>query len=420
MHQKNLKAAFHTLGCKLNFAETSAIGHMLADKGITRAARGEDPDLIVINTCSVTETADKKGRQLIRRQSNRYPDSTIIVTGCYAQLKPNEVASIPGVEWLADRKPKLEVTPFKNITNFTPTCERGDRTRYFLKVQDGCDYFCTYCTIPFARGRSRSGSVEEMVTLAQKAAEEGAKEIVITGVNIGDFGKNSSETFFDLIRALDKVEGIERYRISSIEPNLLTEEIIDWVAENSRAFMPHFHIPLQSGSDKVLKLMNRHYDTSLFASRINYINSKIPDAFIGVDIIAGARGETPEEWNKTMDFVKKLNITRLHIFPYSERPGTAALALEDAVEQAERHKRVGILTDISDKKFEEFYSRHIGSTTEVLWEQPSGDNKRMHGFTRNYIRVTAPYKPELINRLSQVKLIKFDPDEPDSLSGELV
>ena len=437
MHQKNLKAAFHTLGCKLNFAETSAIGHMLADKGITRAARGEDPDLIVINTCSVTETADKKGRQLIRRLSNRYPDSTIIVTGCYAQLKPNEVASIPGVDivlgsneklraaeyieqWLADRKAKLEVTPFKNITNFTPTCERGDRTRYFLKVQDGCDYFCTYCTIPFARGRSRSGSVEEMVTLAQKAAEEGAKEIVITGVNIGDFGKNSSETFFDLIRALDKVEGIERYRISSIEPNLLTEEIIDWVAENSRAFMPHFHIPLQSGSDKVLKLMNRHYDTSLFASRINYINSKIPDAFIGVDIIAGARGETPEEWNKTMDFVQKLNITRLHVFPYSERPGTAALALEDAVEQGERHKRVGILTDISDKKFEEFYSRHIGSTTEVLWEQPSGDNKRMHGFTRNYIRVTAPYKPELINRLSQVKLIKFDPDEPDSLSGELV
>lgn len=437
MHENCLKAAFYTLGCKLNFAETSAIERELSERGIMRAARGDTPDIIVINTCSVTETADKKGRQLIRRLSLRYPDATILVTGCYAQLKPKEIADMKGVDivlgsnekmkaaeyidsWIKNHNKKIDVTPFRDIESFTPTCERGDRTRFFLKVQDGCDYFCTYCTIPFARGKSRSGSIEQLCSLAQNASKEGAKEIVITGVNIGDFGKNTGETFFDLIKALDTIDGIDRYRISSIEPNLLTEEIIEWVALKSHRFMPHFHIPLQSGSDNVLKKMNRHYDTSLFASRINMINRLIPDAFIGVDVIAGARGETETEWEKSVSFISGLDITRLHVFPYSERPGTAALALGDAVPNALRHKRVKILTDISDKKLCDFYNRHLGQTAEVLWEQPARGAVMMHGFTKNYIRVTVPYDKNLINGLSKVKLTKVDPDDPDSLLAEIL
>ncbi len=431
-----LTASYHTLGCKLNFSETSAIGRLLADKGITRAPRGTDPDIIVINTCSVTETADKKGRQLIRRLSSRYPEATLVVTGCYAQLKPEEVGSIEGVDiilgsneklkaaefidsWLSDRKKRIEVTPFRQIDTFIPSCERGDRTRYFLKVQDGCDYFCTYCTIPFARGKSRSGSVESLVSMAQSAADEGGKEIVITGVNIGDFGKGREEDFFSLIKALDNVRGIERYRISSIEPNLLTEEIIRWVATESKRFMPHFHIPLQAGSDSVLKLMNRRYDTALFRSRIEMIKKLIPDAFIGVDVIAGARGETPEEWGKGLDFIKSLPITRLHIFPYSERPGTAALSLGDSVPNAERHRRVKILTGVSDEKYDAFLKAHIGSQAEVLWEHPARGGEMMHGFTRNYLRVTAPLKKEYINTLSIVNLIGIDPEDPDSLRAEI-
>ncbi len=437
MHEKNLKAAFHTLGCKLNFSETSAIGRVLAERGITRAARGDSPDIIVVNTCSVTETADKKGRQLIRRLATRYPEATMVVTGCYAQLKPQEVAEIDGVDivlgsneklkaaeyidkWLHSRQKQMEVTPFKKIDTFIPSCERGDRTRYFLKVQDGCDYFCTYCTIPFARGKSRSGTISQLTDMARAAAAEGAKEIVITGVNIGDFGKNTNETFFDLIKSLDKVEGIERYRISSIEPNLLTEEIINWVANESRAFMPHFHIPLQAGSDTVLKKMNRHYDTALFSSRIAMIRNMIPNAFIGVDVIAGARGETTEEWEKGMNFIKSLPITRLHVFPYSERPGTAALSLGDSVEPKERHRRVNLLTEISDTKFDEFYRIHEGTEAEVLWEHPANGGSMMHGFTRNYIRVTAPFQPELINSLSRVRLLNQDAEDPDSMCAQLI
>lgn len=437
MHELQLKAAFHTLGCKLNFAETSSIGRELAKRGIIRASRGEEPDIIVINTCSVTETADKKGRQLIRRLSNRYHNATILVTGCYAQLKPLEVSQIEGVDivlgsnekmraaeyidrWIKDKKKKVDVTPFREIDTFTPTCERGDRTRFFLKVQDGCDYFCTYCTIPFARGKSRSGTIEELCRLASTAGDEGAKEIVITGVNIGDFGKNTGETFFDLIKALDKIKSIERFRISSIEPNLLSEEIIEWIAKDSRAFMPHFHIPLQSGSDAVLKKMNRHYDTTLFASRIEFINRVIPDAFIGVDVIAGARGETDEEWQKSVNFINSLNITRLHVFPYSERPGTAALALNDSVPNSVRHDRVRVLTELSDKKFTDYYNRHIGENAEVLWEQPPRGSELMHGFTKNYIRVTAPYNKSLINRLSTVRLAGFDPENDDSLEAEIL
>lgn len=437
MVEKNLKAAFHTLGCKLNFSETSAIGKVLYERGVTRAARGDSPDIIVVNTCSVTETADKKGRQLIRRLAARYPEATMVVTGCYAQLKPEEVAALEGVDivlgsneklkaaeyidkWLDSRSKQIDVTPFREIEGFIPSCERGDRTRYFLKVQDGCDYFCTYCTIPFARGKSRSGTISQLTEMARAAADEGGKEIVITGVNIGDFGKNTGETFFDLIKSLDKVEGIERYRISSIEPNLLTEEIIRWVARESRAFMPHFHIPLQAGSDLVLKKMNRHYDTSLFESRITMIKDMIPDAFIGVDVIAGARGETREEWEKGIAFIKSLPITRLHVFPYSERPGTAALLLGDSVPPSERHRRVNTLTAISDRKFEAFYNEHIGSEAEVLWEHPVRGGEEMHGFTRNYIRVTAPCRPELINTLSRVRLTGHDTSDPDSLRAQII
>ncbi len=437
MVEKNLKAAFHTLGCKLNFSETSAIGKVLSERGVTRAARGDSPDIIVVNTCSVTETADKKGRQLIRRLAARYPEATMVVTGCYAQLKPEEVAALECVDivlgsneklkaaeyidkWLDSRSKQVDVTPFREIDGFIPSCERGDRTRYFLKVQDGCDYFCTYCTIPFARGKSRSGTISQLTEMARAAADEGGKEIVITGVNIGDFGKNTGETFFDLIKSLDKVEGIERYRISSIEPNLLTEEIIRWVARESRAFMPHFHIPLQAGSDLVLKKMNRHYDTSLFESRITMIKDMIPDAFIGVDVIAGARGETHEEWEKGIAFIESLPITRLHVFPYSERPGTAALLLGDSVPPSERHRRVNTLTAISDRKFEAFYNEHIGSEAEVLWEHPVRGGEEMHGFTRNYIRVTAPCRPELINTLSRVRLTGHDTSDPDSLRAQII
>lgn len=417
----NLKAQYHTLGCKLNFAETSTIGRLLAERGIVRAEGDETPDIVVVNTCSVTEMADKKARQLIRRLVRDYPDATIVVTGCYAQLKPQEVADIPGVDivlgsdeklriaeyldsWLSDHTKRTEVTPVGDISAFRPSCERGDRTRYFLKVQDGCDYFCTYCTIPYARGRSRSGSVSQLRDIAAEAADRGAREIVITGVNIGDFGKSTGESFFDLLRALDSVKGIERYRISSIEPNLLTEEIIDWVATEARAFMPHFHIPLQSGSDRVLKLMNRRYDTALFRSRIDYVRKRLPDAFIGVDVIAGARGETEPEWERSLEFISSLPVSRLHVFPYSERPGTAALLLPDPVEPAIRHQRVDQLMQVSDAKLQEFIRSQMSKPHRVLWEHPMHGSDRMHGFTENYIRVEAPFVPALVNRVTDVFL----------------
>lgn len=430
----SLKAAYFTLGCKLNFSETSTIGKILASKGITRAAKGETPDLCIVNTCSVTEMADKKGRRLIRSLATRYPEATIVVTGCYAQLKPEEVAALPGVDivlgsneklrmadyidrWLSDHKKQVEVTPSLSIKEFRPSCERGDRTRFFLKVQDGCDYFCTYCTIPFARGRSRSGVTSDLVAMAREAAASGGWEIVLTGVNVGEYGKDNGQDLFSLLRALDEVEGIERYRISSIEPNLLTEEIIRWIAEESRAFMPHFHIPLQSGSDAVLKLMNRRYDTSLFASRVKVIREMIPDAFIGVDIIAGARGETPEEWEKSLAFADSLDVTRYHVFPYSERPGTKALLLGDVVSQEEKHRRVGLLTNLSDRKMDSFMKKHCGTVRPVLWEQPSGEGM-MHGLTDNYLRVEAPLRRELINRVVPVRLVGIHPEEPELMTGE--
>lgn len=442
------KAAFFTLGCKLNFAETSTIGKILADRGFRRARAGETPDLCVVNTCSVTEMADKKARSLIRRLVRKWPDATIVVTGCYAQLKPDEVSEIEGVDIVLGSNEKLRIgeyldkwesthSPLKvsteslEIRTFSPSCERGDRTRYWLKVQDGCDYYCTYCTIPFARGRSRSGRIADLVEQAESVAAAGGKEIVITGVNIGEFGGDTGEKFLDLLKALDAVEGIERYRISSIEPNLLTEEIIRWIATESRAFMPHFHIPLQSGSDRVLKLMNRRYVTELFAQRISLIRNLIPDAFIGVDVIAGARGETEEEWEESRGFIDSLGVTRLHVFPYSERPGTAALKLQaENVAPAERHKRVHALQEISDDKMHRFMLSLQGTTRKVLWEHlikdseedtPQGEKiPMMTGLTDNYIRIIAPAQEELLNTITDVRILGIDTSRAETMIGEVV
>lgn len=428
-----IKASYHTLGCKLNFSETATISSLLSQKGIRPCDKNEVPDICVVNTCSVTGNADKKGRQLIRSLHSKFPEAAIVVTGCYAQLKPEEVAALPGVvivlgsneklkisqfidSWLQNGSKEVEVTSGKDIREFLPSCERGDRTRYFLKVQDGCDYFCSYCTIPFARGRSRSGSIAQMVDMAQRAADQGGREIVITGVNIGTFGKDTGEDFFSLIRALDKVEGISRYRISSIEPNLLTDEIIEWIAKDSRAFMPHFHIPLQSGSDKVLQLMRRRYDTKLFQRRIDKIRDFIPHAFVGVDIITGARGETPEEWKKSLEFATNLDVEKFHAFPYSERPGTRALDLGEIVPQAERYDRVKTLNMLSLEKTRNFIERNFDEIREVLWEKSSGKGF-MQGLTDNYIRVEAPLDVNLINEISKVRILSLKAGDSEIASA---
>lgn len=431
-------ALFHTFGCKLNFAETSTVARIFASRGIQRVHEGDEPDFIVVNSCSVTEIADKKCRQAIRSFSRRYPKAKIIVTGCYAQLKPGEVAALPGVTVVAgtDRKLLLAdyldqiladtdspdetatfVTPTKDIRTFSPSCSRGDRTRYFLKVQDGCDYYCSYCTIPMARGRSRSGSIDEIVEQARQVAAEGGKEIVITGVNIGDFGKGREDTFLDLCRRLDEVEGIERYRISSIEPNLLTDETIDFVA-SSRRFMPHFHIPLQSGSDEVLRLMRRRYDKALFRSRIEHIRRVMPDAFIGVDLIVGARGETEECFEESKAFVDSLPISRLHVFTYSERPGTRALEIEPVVSQEEKHRRTRQMLAISERKLKEFTERYVGTVRPVLVEHPRHDGS-MAGFTDNYLRVNITPDPALSNTVQPVRIVEMHPEGEES-EGEVV
>ena len=418
-------AVYYTLGCKLNFSETSTIGQMLKEAGVRTARRGEKADICVINTCSVTEVADKKCRQAIHRLVKNHPGAFVVVTGCYAQLKPEQVAAIEGVdvvlgaeekgrlmEYLGDlqkhEKGEAVTSAFKDIRSFAPSCSRGDRTRYFLKVQDGCDYFCSYCTIPFARGRSRNGRIEDMVAQARQAAADGGKEIVITGVNIGDFGKTTGESFFDLVKALDQVEGIERYRISSIEPNLLTDEIIEYVAR-SRAFMPHFHIPLQSGCDEVLKLMRRRYDTALFAHKIQKIKEVMPHAFIGVDVIVGTRGETEEYFNQAYEFLKGLDVTQLHVFSYSERPGTQALKIDHVVSPEEKHRRSQLLLSLSDEKTRAFYASHIGQEAVVLMEK-SKSGTPMHGFTGNYVRVELPYDLSLDNQLVRVRMGEFNED----------
>lgn len=428
------KAVYYTLGCKLNFSETSSIGKMLKDVGVRTVRKGEKADICVINTCSVTEIADKKCRQAIHRLTKQHPEAFVVVTGCYAQLKPEQVSNIEGVDLVLGAEQKGELinylgslekhehgeaitTATKDIRSFAPSCSRGDRTRYFLKVQDGCDYFCSYCTIPFARGRSRNGKIEDLVAQARQAAAEGGKEIVLTGVNIGDFGKTTEETFFDLVKALDQVEGIERFRISSIEPNLLTDEIIEYVAY-SRAFMPHFHIPLQSGCDEVLKLMRRRYDTALFASKIRKIKELMPDAFIGVDVIVGTRGETPEYFEKAYEFIRGLDVTQLHVFSYSERPGTQALKIDYVVPAEEKHQRSQRLLALSDEKTKAFYARHIGQEAKVLMEK-SKAGMPMHGFTENYIRVELEHDDSLDNHLVQVRMGEFNEDGT-ALKGELV
>lgn len=418
-------AVYYTLGCKLNFSETSTIGKILREAGVRTVRKGERADICVVNTCSVTEMADKKCRQAIHRLVKQHPGAFVVVTGCYAQLKPGDVAKIEGVDVVLGAEQKKDLlqylgdlqkheagetytTAAKDIRSFAPSCSRGDRTRFFLKVQDGCDYFCSYCTIPFARGRSRNGTVASMVEQARQAVAEGGKEIVLTGVNIGDFGKTTGETFFDLVKALDEVEGIERYRISSIEPNLLTDEIIEFVS-HSRRFMPHFHIPLQSGSDDVLKLMRRRYDTALFASKIKKIKEVMPDAFIGVDVIVGTRGETDEYFEDAYRFIAGLDVTQLHVFSYSERPGTQALKIDHVVAPEEKHKRSQRLLALSDEKTQAFYVRHIGQTMPVLMEKTKA-GMPMHGFTANYIRVEVENDPSLDNKMVDVLLGELNED----------
>lgn len=406
---KDKKAVYYTLGCKLNFAETSTVGTELKSQGVRTARKGEIADICVINTCSVTEVADSKCRQAIHRLVRNHPGAIVVVTGCYAQLKPEQVSAMEGVdlvlgsnekgkivEAIAERllmmpeERKLAAHEHRtvktaDIRNFMPSCSCGDRTRYFLKVQDGCDYYCTYCTIPFARGRSRNGSIEMLVSQAREAASTGAKEIVITGVNIGDFGKSTGESFLDLLKALDTVEGIERYRISSIEPNLLTDEVLQFCAQ-SRAFMPHFHIPLQSGSDEVLRLMRRKYDTALFRNKVKRVLELMPDAFIGVDTIVGTRGETEELFKDAYEYMASLPVAQYHVFPYSERPGTKALEIPHKVRPEEKKERSQKILDLSESITHAFYNRYIGKVRPVLLEH-SKSKRTMHGFTDNYIRV---------------------------------
>ncbi len=424
------KAKYFTLGCKLNFSETSTFGKMLAEMGVVTAAKDEQADICLINTCSVTEVADHKCRQAIHRLVRENPGAFVVVTGCYAQLEPVRIAKIAGVDLVLGSNEKANLIQYlsdgfvrrdtassyktektKDIKTFAPSCSRGNRTRYFLKVQDGCDYFCTYCTIPYARGFSRNPTIASLVAQAEEAVREGGKEIVLTGVNIGDFGKTTGETFLDLVKALDAVEGVQRYRISSLEPDLLSDDLIDYCA-HSRAFMPHFHIPLQSGSDTVLELMHRHYNRQLFADKIARIKTVMPDAFIGVDVMVGCRGETPECFEETFDFLNGLDVTQLHVFPYSERPGTSALKIPYVVSDADKRERSHRLLELSDQKTHAFYERFIGTEAEVLFEKaPRG--KVMHGFTKNYIRVelsAAEAREEYDNQLIYVKLGDFNRD----------
>ena len=435
------KAAYYTLGCKLNFSETSTFGKTLADMGVITAAKGEQADICLINTCSVTEVADHKCRQAIHRMVRQNPGAFVVVTGCYAQLEGETVSQIPGVDlglgsnekanlsqylsdaWSQPREGHLHqhhTVKTKDIKTFQPSCSRGNRTRYFLKVQDGCNYFCTYCTIPFARGQSRNPTIASLVEQAQQAAAEGGKEIVLTGVNIGDFGRTTHEQFIDLVKALDQVEGIERFRISSLEPDLMSDELIDYCA-HSRAFMPHFHVPLQSGSDEVLKLMHRRYDTQLFAHKIHLIKEKMPHAFIGVDVMVGCRGELPECFEACYEFLKGLPVTQLHVFPYSERPGTAALRIPYVVDDKEKKRRAHQLLVLSDEKTQAFYAEQIGQEADVLFEK-AARGKAMHGFTENYVRVELPAsqaREEYDNQLIRVKLGDFNHDKT-ALKAEII
>lgn len=445
-------AKYMTLGCKLNFSETATFARTLYNMGVGEANAGEAADICLINTCSVTEMADHKCRQQIHKMVRENPGAVVVVTGCYAQLKSEEIAQIPGVslvlgsnekahlvEYLRQAMQAREADPIafatsceghpafhhaektKDIHSFQLSCSRGNRTRYFLKVQDGCNYFCTYCTIPYARGFSRNPSIATLVEQVKQAAAEGGKEVVITGVNIGDFGRTTGERFIDLVKALDEIEDIRRYRISSLEPDLCSDELIDYCA-HSRAFMPHFHIPLQSGSDTVLRLMHRRYDAALFAHKVELIKEKMPHAFIGVDVMVGCRGETPDCFEECRSFIEGLDVTQLHVFPYSERPGTAALSIPYVVDDKEKKRRVHELLELSDQKTRAFYARHAGTEQEVLLEK-SASGKAMHGFTRNYVRVQLPEhlsKPEYDNELLTVKIGDFNADQTAMMVEDII
>ena len=421
------KVAYYTLGCKLNFSETSTIARQLSDAGYARVNFDDNPNIYVINTCSVTDNADKKCRYIVSKALKVNPNAKVFVIGCYAQLKPEEISGIPGVtlvlganekfnlaDHIEDETPidgpgKVMVGSIKEVHDFIPSYSYGDRTRSFLKIQDGCDYFCSFCTIPLARGKSRSASVSKTVAEAQNISQTNVKEIVLTGVNIGDFGVGTSENFFDLVTAIDKVKGIDRYRISSIEPNLLSDEIIDFVLNKSQRFAPHFHIPLQSGSDMLLESMRRKYNSQLFVGRINTIKKYYPDTCIGVDVIVGFPGETEEEFLKTYELINELNVSYLHVFSYSERPQTIALKLDGVVPKEERSRRSKMLQILSQKKKRAFYQSQIGKVKSVLFENEDHDGF-IQGFTENYVKVQIPFSDKLKNTIHQIKLSAFGPD----------
>ncbi len=417
--------AFYTLGCKLNFSETSTIARSLIDDGYQKVAFHEPADVYVINTCSVTDHADRKCKKVVKEALRHNPNAFVAIIGCYAQLKPQEIAKIPGVDVVLGAAEKFNIESYigdgfkkeqavvheskiKEVLDYHASYSIGDRTRTFLKIQDGCDYFCAFCTIPLARGKSRSDTIENVVKQAQEIVAQGIKEIVLTGVNTGDFGVQTGETFFGLLQALEKVDGLKRTRISSIEPNLLSNEIIDFAAKSSK-IVPHFHIPLQSGSDEILKAMRRKYDTALYASRIAHIKAKMPHACIGVDVIVGFPGETDEEFLKTYNFLNELDISYLHVFPYSERSNTTANKMQGKVLLRTRNERVQQLQILSKKKKRYFYETQLGSTQEVLWEAEN-DADTLVGFTENYVKVKTTYDPMLINEITSVQLQSIDTD----------
>ena len=419
MDYKGKKAAFYTLGCKLNFSETSTIAGSFKEVGFERVEFEEKADVYVINTCSVTNQGDKESRNIIRRAVKNNPDAMVIVVGCYSQLKPDEVGHIEGVDmvlgtqekflipaYLGDLKKKetteIKTTRLADIKSYHKAFSWGDRTRSFLKIQDGCDYYCSFCTIPFARGKSRNDNIANTVAEAKKAVVKGFKEVILTGVNIGDFGKSTGENFLDLLKSLEKVDGLQRLRLGSIEPNLLKDEIIELVA-GSKVIMPHFHIPLQSGSDEILSLMKRKYSTDLFAKRVQRIREIVPHAFIGVDVIAGTNGETEEHFKESYDFINSLEISQLHPFTYSERSGTQALKIPWKVEIEDRKRRTQMYINLSEKKLRAFYEKHLETNQNVLFEEQFKKEKTL-GFTENYIKVEVSYNEELVNQVKKVKL----------------
>ncbi len=433
------KVALHTLGCKLNFSETSAIGRSLVDNGFQKVEFSDRADYYIINTCSVTQNADKETRYIVKTARRTNPEAKVIVVGCYAQLKPGEIAQIEGVNLVLGANEKFRIHEFidrleeqesplvisgdiNNVTFYADAFSYGERTRSFLKVQDGCDYFCSFCTIPLARGKSRSNSIAHTVEIAKKVAATGVKEVVLTGVNIGDFGKTTDgndrtdESLHQLVKELEKVEGIERWRISSIEPNLLTDEIIEWVAA-SKNFVPHFHIPLQSGSDKILKLMRRKYLTKLYQEKVAKIKSLMPHACIGVDVIVGFPGETKEHFLETYNFLNQLDISYLHVFTYSERADTRAVKMDAIVPMAERKERNKMLRILSEKKKRKFYSEHLNTVREVLLEAEN-DEGRMYGFTDNYIKIAIPFEEHLINTIQTVSLKEIS--DSGCVKGEMM